>query len=74
MVYAFGQSLKPAARSLTSDPNFYHMCTNYQIAGEVTTKTVFRVEGEFPVQGNPLTQNKPLHAVVESFEVLPPVE
>ncbi len=74
VVYAFGQSLKPAPRSLTSDPNYFHMCTNYQITGEVSTKTVFRVEGELPIQGNPLTQNKPLHTVVESFEILPPVE
>jgi hypothetical protein len=74
VVYAFGQSLKPAPRSLTSNPNFYHMCTNYQITGEVTTKTVFHVEGELPVKGNPYTQNKPLRAVVESFEILPPVE
>jgi hypothetical protein len=74
VVYAFGQSLKPAPRSLTSDPNFFHMCTNYQITGEVTTKTVFRVEGDLPVPGNPLTANNPLHAVVESYEILPPVE
>jgi hypothetical protein len=74
VVYAFGQSLKPAPRSLTSDPNYFHMCTNYQITGEVTTKTIFRVEGELPVKGNPQTENKPLHAVVESFEILPPVE
>jgi hypothetical protein len=75
VVYAFGQSLKPAARSLTSDPNFYHMCTNYQITGEVTTKTIFRVEGELPVPNDPLAAIKPpLRAVVESYEVLPPVE
>jgi hypothetical protein len=74
VVYSFGQALKPAPRSLTSDPNYFHMCTNYQITGEVTTKTVFRVEGELPVKGNPLTENKPLHAVVESYEILPPVE
>lgn len=74
VVYAFGQALRPAARSLTSDPNYFHMCTNYQIVGEMTSKTVFRVEGELPIQGNPYTANKPLHAVVESYEVLPPVE
>jgi hypothetical protein len=74
VVYAFGQSLKPAARSLTSDPSFYHMCTNYQITGEVTTKTIFRVEGEIPIPGDPVTASKPLRAVVESYEILPPVE
>ncbi len=74
VVYAFGQSLKPAAGSLTGNPNFYHMCTNYQITGEVTTKTIFRVEGDLPIPGNPLTQNNSLRAVVESYEILPPVE
>jgi hypothetical protein len=74
VVYAFGQSLKPAPRSLTSDPNYFHMCTNYQITGEVTTKTVFRVEGDLPIPDNKLTATNSLRAVVESYEILPPVE
>jgi hypothetical protein len=68
VVYAFGQSLKPAPRSLTTDPDYYHMCTNYQITGEVITKTTFRVEGE------PRRQREPLKAVVEKYEILPPPE
>jgi hypothetical protein len=68
VVYAFGQALKPAPRSLTSDPNYYHMCTNYQITGEVITKTTFRVEGQ------PRSQTDPLRAVVEKYELLPPSE
>jgi hypothetical protein len=68
VVYAFGQSLKPAPRSLTSDPNYYHMCTNYQITGEVITKTTFRVEGEA------MNARNPLRAVVESYQILPPAE
>lgn len=68
VVYSFGQSLKPAPRSLTSDPNFYHMCTNYQITGEVITKTTFRVEGQ------PRNQRDPLRTVVEKYEILPPTE
>ncbi|MGZ8939504.1 MAG: hypothetical protein ACXW32_09870, partial [Limisphaerales bacterium] len=68
VVYAFGQSLKPAPRSLTTDPNFYHMCTNYQITGEVITKTTFRVEGR------PRDPSDPLRPVVEKYEILPPWE
>jgi hypothetical protein len=68
VVYAFGQSLKPAPRSLTSDPNYYHMCTNYQITGEVVTKTTFRIEGE------PMNSQNPLRPIVEKYEILPPVE
>jgi hypothetical protein len=68
VVYAFGQSLKPAPRSLTTDPDYYHMCTNYQITGEVITKTTFRVEGE------PMNAQNPLRPVVEKYEILPPLE
>jgi hypothetical protein len=68
VVYAFGQSLKPAPRSLTTDPDYYHMCTNYQITGEVITKTTFRVEG------SPMDANNPLRPVVEKYEILPPLE
>jgi hypothetical protein len=72
VVYAFGQSLRPAPHSLSADPNFYHICTNYQITGEVISKATFRVEGDLPDPKNPLTLNNPLHAVVESYQVLPP--
>jgi hypothetical protein len=68
VVYAFGQSLKPAPRSLTTDPDFYHLCTNYQITGEVITKTTFRVEGQ------PQNPNNPLRPVIEKYEFLPPLE
>jgi hypothetical protein len=67
VVYAFGQSLRPAPRSLTTSANFYNLCTNYQITGEVITKTTFRVEGD-------VTGPEPLRAVVENYKVLPPPE
>jgi hypothetical protein len=66
VVYAFGQSLKPAPHSLVTSANFYNLCTNYQITGEVISKTTFRVEGELNNAKNPL------RAVVESYNVLPP--
>jgi hypothetical protein len=68
VVYSFGQSLKPAPRSLSTSAEFYNICTNYQITGEVITKTTFRVEGDLR---NP---NDPLRTVVEDYRVLPPPE
>lgn len=62
VVYSFGQSLKPAERSLVTSGNFYNICTNYQITGELVTKTVLRMED---------APYKP-RTVVESFTILPP--
>ncbi len=60
-VYAWGQSLKPARQSLfPGGGTNFQLCTNYQITGEVVTKTVLRIEG---------TTNAP-RAVVESYNVL----
>ena len=62
VVYAYGQSLRPAANSIvTSDPHF-NLCTNYQITGEVATKTVVHLEG---------TAQRP-RVVVDNYVVLPP--
>jgi hypothetical protein len=45
VVYAYGQSLRPADRSVVVAPGpFYGLCTNYQITGEVLTKTALRFE------------------------------
>ncbi|MSU61191.1 MAG: hypothetical protein EXS31_02150 [Pedosphaera sp.] len=62
VVYAFGQSLKPAERSLVTSGNFYNICTNYQITGEVVAKAVFRIE-DAPLRPR---------VVVESYNILPP--
>ncbi len=60
VVYAYGQSLKPADGSIdTSNGN---ICTNYQVTAEVATRAVIRVEGGAA---------RP-RAVIESFNVLPP--
>jgi len=45
VIYAFGQSLKPADRSIVTSGPFFGLCTNYQITAEVATRTVLRVEG-----------------------------
>jgi hypothetical protein len=62
VVYAYGQSLKPADRSLVTAAGFFNLCTNYQITGETVTKTLLRIE-EAP--------HRP-RVVVESYNILPP--
>jgi hypothetical protein len=67
VVYCYGQSLKPANNSLVLSPpsgsGLFNLCTNYQITGEVLTRTVLRVEK------NPDAQHP--KAVIESYNVLP---
>ncbi len=62
VIYSFGQSLKPAEHSLVTSGNFYNICTNYQVTGELVTKTILRIED---------APQKP-RAVVESYNILPP--
>ena len=45
VVYAYGQSLKPADRSVIQAPGFSGMVTNYQITGEVASRSVIRIDG-----------------------------
>jgi hypothetical protein len=64
VVYCYGQSLKPAPNSvIVSAPigsGLFNLCTNYQVTGEVVTRTVLRVEG---TPQNPKT-------VIESYNIL----
>jgi hypothetical protein len=63
VIYAWGQSLRPAPRSITFGAGALNkLCTNYVISGEVATRTVIRVEGR---ASNP-------RIVTESFNLLPP--
>jgi len=63
VIYAFGQSLRPAENSIVRTPGPYRgLCTNYQVTGEVVTKTAVRIE-------NP--KSRIYKAVVESYNVLP---
>jgi hypothetical protein len=71
-IYAWGQSLRPADRSLVTVPGpTFQLCTNYQITGEVVTKSVVRIEPrvitDWPGATNNVTN---LNIVVESYEVL----
>jgi len=75
VIYAYGQALKPADRSIVTSGPFFGLCTNYQITAEVATRTVIRVAGN-PDPNNvnhpdPLKRYPP-HIVVESFNTLPP--
>ena len=68
VVYAYGQSLKPADRSRVTAPGtYFNLCTNYQITGEVLTKTAVRLE-EFQ---RPNDTNTYYRGIVESYNLLP---
>jgi len=75
VIYAYGQALKPANNSIYQGSSYFGICTNYQITGEVATRTVLRIEN-YPVPGVLDSAGKPAvfrpRAVVESFNVLPP--
>jgi hypothetical protein len=51
-IYSYGQALKPANNSLVQSGQFFGMCTNYQITGEVLTRTIVRFDNP-PVPGYP---------------------
>jgi hypothetical protein len=73
VIYAFGQTLKPAPHAIVQSGPFSGLCTNYQIVAEAATRTVVRFEGVH--RSLPGTLPPPittLHPVIESFNVLPP--
>jgi hypothetical protein len=61
VIYCFGQSLRPAPRSVQASGPYPGICTNYQITGEVYTRAVARVTG---------TPSAP-RVAIESFNNLP---
>jgi len=66
VLYCFGQTLRPAqqnARVLGAGPAFNQMVTNYQVTAESVVRAVIRVDNANTTQP---------HAVVESYNVLPP--
>src|SRR5258708_17531495 len=68
VIFAYGQSLKPADRSLVTSGPFFGMCTNYQITSEVVTRTVVRFENAPvpPVAFNPFNPTlNPVMPVVQ---------
>jgi hypothetical protein len=73
VIYAYGQALKPADRSIVSGGPFYGTCTNYQITGEVVTRTVVRFEpATTPSPTDPYTPFNPTqNPVMPQFFPLP---
>ena len=61
MIYAYGQALKPAERSIVFNTGYENMVTNYQVMGEYVTRSLIRLEGSIT---NPVV-------VLEKFDVLP---
>ena len=67
VIYAFGQSLRPAENSIVKTPGQYRgLCTNYEVTGEMATKTAVRIE-EIRQPNQPLRYK----SIVESYNVLP---
>jgi hypothetical protein len=62
VIYAFGQTLKPAEHSLETSGSFFGLCTNYQVTAEAATRAVVRIDG---------APSKP-RVVIESYTPLPP--
>jgi hypothetical protein len=61
VIYAWGQTLKPAPNSVILSGPARGVVTNYQVASEYATRTVLRIEG---APKNP-------RVVVENYTVLP---
>jgi hypothetical protein len=73
VIYSYGQALKPKGVYLGSDPKQppFGTVTNYQVAAEIATRTVVRIETMRTNVNGAVTVTPP-RAVVESFNVLPP--
>ncbi|HEY2953087.1 MAG TPA: hypothetical protein VGK40_10915, partial [Verrucomicrobiae bacterium] len=77
VIYAWGQSLKPAPNSVVTaanppSPLSFGLCTNYQITAEVATRTVMRIDN---LAANSTSTNGvrfSLRPVIESFNLMPP--
>jgi hypothetical protein len=68
VVYAFGQSLKPAPQSILTGGNYRGLVTNYEVSGELATRTVMRVELEPATPPGPPIPR----VIVESFNISSP--
>ena len=72
VIYSYGQTLKPAQGgvNLTAGQHFGEV-TQYQIAAEVATRTVVRIDTTRTNVNGTVTMTPP-HAVIESFNIMPP--
>jgi hypothetical protein len=70
VVYAYGQSLKPADRSIyQSSGPYFGLCTNYTVTGESLIRAVIHVENP-PIPGQ--AQLAQPRVVVDQYNVMPP--
>jgi hypothetical protein len=63
VIYCYGQALKPAPGGEVLGGPFFQLITNYQVVAESAVRAVIRVDNA--------NTSKP-HAVVESYNALPP--
>jgi hypothetical protein len=63
VVYGYGQALRPAPGGTVLSGPFFQLVTNYSVVAESAVRAVIRVDG---------ANTKTPHAVVESYNVLPP--
>jgi hypothetical protein len=63
VLYCWGQSLRPAPNGTVLGGTYSQLVTNYQVVAESAVRAVIRVDGANTSQP---------HAVVESYNVLPP--
>jgi hypothetical protein len=73
VIYSYGQTLKPVQGgvNLAAGANF-GMVTNYQVAAEIATRTVVRMDTMRTNTASGAITVTPPHAVIESFNILPP--
>jgi hypothetical protein len=63
VIYSYGQTLAPTgSKAMVTSGSFSGMVTNYSVVAETITRAVVRIEGA-PTN---------THAVIESFNILPP--
>jgi len=63
VLYCFGQALRPAPNGSVSGGAWNGLVTNYQVTAQSVVRAVIRVDNANTTQP---------HAVVESYNVLPP--
>ena len=63
VLYCFGQTLKPAPSGTVLSGPYFQLVTNYQVVAESVIRAVVRIDNASTAQP---------HAVVESYNVLPP--
>ena len=56
VIYAYGQSLRPADNSILTSGSHMGMCTNYQVTGEFVSRSVLQIEGTAG-QPRPITKS-----------------